>query len=129
MKSSTSWYYDLVCVYMRVYVFMCVFILFHREGFLYQQDVWDMLEGYGSTILCCEYHFRWFCQVSSSLFLKMSYLTSKNKTPAYDIYCLRKKEIYIYIYIYIYIDIGNKSPNQQTNKWWKDTKDKKATMI
>ena len=39
----------------------------------------------------------------------------------------RKKEIYIYIYIYI--DIGNKSPNQQTNKWWKDTKDKKATMI
>ena len=37
--------------------------------------------------------------------------------------------IYIYIYWYIYIDIGNKSPNQQTNKWRKDTKDKEATLI
>ena len=32
---------------------VCVFILFHREGFLrLLQDVWDILEGNGSTICC-----------------------------------------------------------------------------
>ena len=34
---------------------VCVFIFFHREGFFRLQDVQDILERYGSTILCCEY--------------------------------------------------------------------------
>ena len=50
---------------------VCVFILCHREGFSHLQDVWDILEWYGSTMLCCEYHSRCFCLVSSSPFPKM----------------------------------------------------------
>ena len=34
---------------------VCVFIFFDREGFFRLQDSWDILEKYGSTILCCEY--------------------------------------------------------------------------
>ena len=33
------------CVRVCVFVCVCMFILFHREGFLRQQDVWDILEG------------------------------------------------------------------------------------
>ena len=62
----------------------------------------DILEGYGLTMLCCEYHSRFFCQVPSSPFLKMSHFSSKDKTPAhwqlerkrYDI-LFRKKIAYI----------------------------------
>ena len=42
-------------------VCVCVFIFFHREGFFWLQDVQDMLERYGSTILCCEYSSGCFC--------------------------------------------------------------------
>ena len=44
-----------VCVCVCVCVCMCVFvfIFFHREGFFRLQDVWDILEEYGSMILCC----------------------------------------------------------------------------
>ena len=44
---------------------LCVCIFFHRGGFFRLQDVCDILEGYGSTVLCCEYRFRCFCQVPS----------------------------------------------------------------
>ena len=57
--------------------------LFHGESFFRPQDVWDILKGYGSTMLCCEYHSRCFCQVPSSTYLKMSYVTSKDKTSAH----------------------------------------------
>ena len=40
-----------VCVYGWVGGCACVFILFHREGFFPLQDVCDILEGYGSTML------------------------------------------------------------------------------
>ena len=68
----------------------------------------DILERYGSTILCCEYYIWCFCHVLSSPFLKMSYFTFKDETPAtdklerkrYDILPQRKM---------IYIDIGYKS--------------------
>ena len=65
-----------------VCVCVCVFILFHREGFFRLQDVGDILEGYGSTMLCYEYHSRCFYQVPSSRYLKMPYFTSKDETPA-----------------------------------------------
>ena len=73
-----------VCVYVCVcmYVCVCVFILFYRGGFFRLQDVWDILEGYGSTMLCCKYYSRCFCEVSSSPFLNMSYFTSEDETPA-----------------------------------------------
>ena len=29
----------------------------------------------------------------------------------------------------IYVDIGYKLPTQQTDKWWKNTKDKEAALI
>ena len=29
-----------------------VFILFHREGFFRLRDVWDIIEEYGSMMLC-----------------------------------------------------------------------------
>ena len=84
---------DSVCV--------CAFIFFHREGFFRLQDLQDMLERYGSTILCCEYLSGCFCQVPSSLFPNLSYFTSKDVTPArrklerklYDILCS-----YLFIY-------------------------------
>ena len=47
--------YSCVCVCVCVCVCMCVFvfIFFHREGFFRLQDVWDILQEYGSMILCC----------------------------------------------------------------------------
>ena len=71
-----------VCVCVCVCACVCVFILFHLEGFFRLQDVWDIIKGYRSEILCCEYHSRCFCQVPSSPFLKMSYFTSKDETLA-----------------------------------------------
>ena len=79
-----------------------VFIFFHHEGF-WVQDVREIFETYGSTILCCEYLSRCFCQVRSSLYLKMSYFTPKAKLqPAdqlerkrYDIFRAREKIIYV----------------------------------
>ena len=55
-----------------VYVYVWVCIFFHCESFFRLQDVWDILEGYRSTILCCEYSAWCFCQVSSSLYQKMT---------------------------------------------------------
>ena len=63
-------------------VCMCVFILFHREGFFRLQDVQDILEGHRSTILCCEYSSGCFYQVLSSLLPNLSYFISKDVTPA-----------------------------------------------
>ena len=61
--------------------------------------------GYGSTILCCEYQLGAFCQVPSSPYLKMLYITSKDenfsrqltgeKTIRYNV--LHEKMIYILI--------------------------------
>ena len=84
-----------VCVYGWVGGCACVFILFHREGFFPLQDVCDILEGYGSTML--------FVSI-------MSYFTSEDETPAcrltgekiwYDIIRASAKMIYY--------DIGYKS--------------------
>ena len=79
-----------------------------------------------------EYHSWCFCQVPSSPFLKMSYI-SPPKTPKdetcskhklerkpYDIWFCKKM---------IYIEIGYKSAAQEIDKWQKDTKDEEATLI
>ena len=55
-----------VSVSVSVSVCLCVFILFHREGFFRLQDVLNIPEEYRSAMLCCEYHPRCFCKVSSS---------------------------------------------------------------
>ena len=93
-----------VCVCVCVCV-CCVFIFFHREGFFWVQDVREIFERYGSTILCCEYLSRCFCQVRSSLFLKMSYFTPKAKLEPthqlerkrYDIFRAHAKRWYMSI--------------------------------
>ena len=72
-----------LCLCVCVCMFVCVFILFYREPSFNLQDFSDILQGYGSTMLCCEYHSRCFCQVPSSTYLKMSYVTSKDKTSAH----------------------------------------------
>ena len=85
-----------VCVY--VCVCMCVFIIFHCESIFQLQDVWDILERYGSTILCCEYLSGCYCQVPSSLYLKMLYFSSKDdqlERKRYDRILARKKMRYI----------------------------------
>ena len=77
---------------------------------------------------CCEYHTRCLCQVPSSPFLKMIYFTSKNETPA----CQQLEEKQCDIWFHenmINVDVGYKSATQQTDKWWKDTEDKKVTLI
>ena len=64
-----SCFLQLVCVCVGGWVCMCVFITFHREGLFQLEDVCDILEGYGSTMLCCEYYCWCFCQVPSFPFL------------------------------------------------------------
>ena len=93
-----------------------VFILCHREGFSHLQDVWDILEWYGSTMLCCEYHFRFFCQVSSSSFPKMfnislpkAKLDQTEKLERNDVIYLPHKKM-------IHSDIGYKLASNQ-NRW------------
>ena len=125
-----NWYLTIilcVCVFVCVYVY--VFIFFHREGFFRLQDVQDILERYGSTILCCEYSFGCFCQVPSSLFPNLSYFTSKDVTPA------RRKTGDNTIWYtgscekMICMDIGYKTATCQAVNLRKDTKDKEAILI
>ena len=45
---------ESMCVCARACV--CgVLILFNREGFFRLQDIWEILEGYRTMMLCCEY--------------------------------------------------------------------------
>ena len=117
-----------VCVYVCVYVFVCVIMLFHREGFFRLQDVWDKLEGYGSTMLCCEYHSRCFCKDPSFSCLKKLYFTSKDKILARRQLERRRNDIWFREKT-IYVAIGYKWATQQTGKWRKNTKYKEATLV
>ena len=114
-----------VCVCVCVYVCVCVCVCacacvcvcsFNEKT----SSVCEMSETYlrgtdRSTILCCEYQSRCFCQVPSSPFLKMSYFISKDETSArrqlerkrYNVWFQEKM---------IYIDIGYKSATQQIDK-------------
>ena len=103
-----------------VYVF--VFILFHREGFFRLQNVQDILVGADqrscivniSFVLSAKFpHLHiWKCHISPP----------KTKTPAYSLgYNLLHKKM-------IYIEHINR-PWCNADKWWKDTKDKEATLI
>ena len=97
--------YVCVCVCVCVCVYVCVFILFHRKGFFRLQRCLGHTWGYGSTILCCKYFSRSFCQAPSCTFLEISYFISKDKTPArqengektpWYIGNLQKEDIYWY---------------------------------
>ena len=58
--------------------YVCVLILFHRKGCFRAQRCLGHTWGYGlATILCYEYYAGCFCQLSSILYLKMLYFTSK----------------------------------------------------
>ena len=102
VRINISW--CSVCVCVCVCVRVCLYSFTVKASSVYN-DVLEMLERYGSTILCCEYYTRSFCQVPSPPFLKMSYFTFKDEIPAadelerkrYDILPLRKM---------IYIDMG-----------------------
>ena len=73
----------IACAFVRARVCVFVFLDFHRKGFLpLQQWCLQYTWLYKSTILWCEYYSRCFCQVSLSPFLNMSYLTSKDESPA-----------------------------------------------
>ena len=95
------------------FVCVCAFIFFHHEGFFQLQDVRDILERYGSTILCCEYLSGCFCQVPSSPYLKMSYFTSKDENSSHHKLERKRYDILTASEKMIYVDIGYVSaPNQ-----------------
>ena len=71
-----------VCVCVCACVRACVLILFHHKSFFRLQRCLGHTSGYGSTILCFEYHAGCFCQVPSFLYLKMSYFTSKDENSS-----------------------------------------------
>ena len=80
-----------LCLCVCVSVCLCVYTLPPRRLLLparYQR----ILEGYGSTMLCCVYHSRCFCQVPSPPFLKMPYSPPKTKLQLADNW----RENYIY---------------------------------
>ena len=62
-------------------VCVCVYTL-PPVGFFWLHDVFDIREKFGSTIFCCEYSVS-FCQVPSSLFLNLSYFTSKDENSSH----------------------------------------------
>ena len=76
--------------------------------FIFCNNVLDILEGYGSTTLCCEYYIGCFCEVLSSPFLKMSYFTSTDEPPAVDKLGKKQYDI-LHQQKVIYIDIGYRS--------------------
>ena len=52
----SSWFRKSITpIHEKLPTCVCVFIFLHREGFFRLQDVQDILERDGSTILCCEY--------------------------------------------------------------------------
>ena len=101
IKKITSWDTAWMCV--CVCVCVCVYTL-TPVGFFRLHDVFDIREKFGSTIFCCEYSVS-FCQVPSSLFLNLSYFTSKDENSShrllerkrYDIMCYPSKRWYILI--------------------------------
>ena len=108
---------------------VCVFILFHPKDSFSLQRCQGHTWGYESTILCCEYYSRCFCQVPSSPFLKVSYFTSKEESPAPD-KLERKQYAMLQPVKGLYILIQDISRSRaKTDKWRKDAKDKEATLI
>ena len=71
-----------VCVCVCVCVCMCVYVYtLPPVGFFWLHNIFDIHEKFGSTIFCCEYSGS-FCQVPSSLFLNLSYFTSKDENSS-----------------------------------------------
>ena len=64
-------------------VCVCVYTL-PPVGFFRLDDVIDIRKKFVSTIFCCEYSGD-FCQVPSSLFLNLSYFTSKNENSSHHL--------------------------------------------
>ena len=96
------WVGGCVCVGVGACVRVCVGV------FIFCNNVLDILEGYGSTTLCCEYYIGCFCEVLSSPFLKMSYFTSTDEPPAVDKLGKKQYDI-LHQQKVIYIDIGYRS--------------------
>ena len=62
-------------------VCVCVYTL-PPVGFFRLHNVFDIREKFRSTIFCCEYSDS-FCQAPSSLFLNLSYFTSKDENSSH----------------------------------------------
>ena len=76
---STTWYRGAIPS--RHSVCVCVYTL-PPVGFFRLHDIFDIREKFGSTIFCCECSVS-FCQVPSSLFLNLSYFTSKDENSSH----------------------------------------------
>ena len=61
----------------------CVYTL-PPVGFFRLHDIFNIHEKFRSMIFCCEYSGS-FCQVPSSLFLILSYFTSKDKNSSHPL--------------------------------------------
>ena len=97
------------------YVCVCVFVLFHREGFFQLQDVWDMFDGHGYVVS--------IIPGASDKFLHLSiWKSSPPKMKLQHADKLKKNDI-----IYSGHDIHQLRP--KADELRKDTKDKVATLI
>ena len=109
----------VVCVCVCVYVCVCVCLY---SSTVKASSNCERSGTYlrGTDQRCyVEYHFKCFCQVPSSPFLKMSYISAP-KTPKYENPSEHKLERKRYDIWFrentIYIDIGYKSAAHQTDK-------------
>ena len=89
---SVGWVCKYVCVCVLC---VCVFILFHYKGFFRLQDVWGILEGYRSTILCCVPSS--FISISKNVIFYLQRRNSSTPTTGEKTICYiawRKDDIY-----------------------------------
>ena len=111
-----------------VCVCVCLFTLFHREGVFRLEDIWDILGRCGSTML----YWVSFQVLLPSSFISISknviYNTTKDENSSEDKLDRKQYDIWFRKKI-IYIDMRYKTAAQKTDKWRRQNKDEKATLI
>ena len=115
-----------VCV--CVCVCLCVFMLFHL---LVSSDSTTFVTSVRSSdqqsfVVSIS---RGFCQVPSSLFLNLSYFTSKEENSSWQPLERKQYDIMLALGKMIYINIGYNTAIRLAVKLRKDTEDKEATLI
>ena len=86
--------YVCVCLCVCLCVCVCVCVFFHREDFFGLQGVRNILEGHGSTILCCQCSAGCLCQGPSFPNIRMWFFNSKDENPS-EHELERKRLIYL----------------------------------
>ena len=117
-----------VCVCVCVCVCLCVFMLFHL---LVSSDSTTFVTYVRSSdqqsfVVSIS---RGFCQVPSSLFLNLSYFTSKEENSSWQPLERKQYDIMLALGKMIYINIGYNTAIRLAVKLRKDTEDKEATLI